>query len=265
MDLRKKLSRLRPGASALYPVAMPLHKLLLVMLLFTPFAWTDAAASPGFARHLREAISLNSQRLLPYARLSRGRSLPVSLGLIGSEVLLLPYAAWGDWRALRRGGLAAGAPPLFFPMDGLPEPVRIAPLPRPTRASWRAWRREAAEARRQFRRYQRQGDHAAWEQHFWTHWAALDAYEEAEGVPLAQYRHVLASMGYLYQQAQTTYAAQPKLQRLLYEWIGGHRLLLGSSLTLDRLAQRSQARGVPILIHDLPLIEIARGEERDGP
>lgn len=49
--------------------------------------------------HIFEAISLNFQRVGPYARLSGGASLPVSALLIFSEVVILPSSLLMDLRA----------------------------------------------------------------------------------------------------------------------------------------------------------------------
>jgi hypothetical protein len=53
----------------------------------------------AFEVHVQEAIVLNRRRLWRYAHQSRGRSLPVSLALIASELLILPIARSFDRRA----------------------------------------------------------------------------------------------------------------------------------------------------------------------
>lgn len=52
-----------------------------------------------FREHLSEAITLNRHRLRRYAHLSAGRSVPISLILMSTEVMALPIASVFDRRA----------------------------------------------------------------------------------------------------------------------------------------------------------------------
>jgi hypothetical protein len=60
-----------------------------------------------FCRHILDAIQINIVRMFSYASLSSGKSIPISLGLIGFELFIIPLAIFYDLSNLlwRKRGL----------------------------------------------------------------------------------------------------------------------------------------------------------------
>ncbi|HEX8452948.1 MAG TPA: hypothetical protein VF647_12680 [Longimicrobium sp.] len=96
------------------------------------FSWIAAllllAASPAqaqesgcMARHLREAVRLNRERMPLYSELTGGRSRAISRRLIWAERFSMPVAWYVDWRARRfqRLGISVVCAD-FEPMDRTP-------------------------------------------------------------------------------------------------------------------------------------------------
>lgn len=207
----------------------------------------------AFERHMLDAIALNEERAPRYAALCGGASLPISRRLILTERSLLPVARWFDRRAARWEG--AGIPLLesvFVPMATAPRFTGgeaatgigtggTAPNPVTVRrniaASFRAGGFEGAAAAL----------------------AATIASMGANTGADCLLRHLLESARRLTVLAPRHIAAArdrglPSPRWLLALLLRLHLWGLGAASELDARARPLQARGVPILAHDLPPI-----------
>ena len=203
--------------------------------------------------HLREAITLNRERLPRYARLSGGASLPISRTLIRAERWALPLARFVDRRAapFQAHGIAIArdefvsmhdVPPFCDRLDPAPslEDFRAAAGVRIALGIWNA---------------ARSGGFPAAEDRIRHELAALHT------VPMFHclLRHLLESAGRVVRLApgHATRAAEQDLpspaglSRLMLRL---HLLALGTAARLDARAAPLQARGIPILCQDVPPI-----------
>lgn len=214
---------------------------------------SPARAGEGcFARHLREAIELNLERLPRYAALTGGASVPLSRRLIRSERWALPLARWLDRRARR--WQEAGVPILcdaFVSMEEAPAFAEAAPG-----AAMSSFRPpHAGEIRGRILRAYRSGGFPG----------AGREIEEAllllreQPVFHAMVRHLLESALRVCNLApEHDRAARERglpspipISRTL---LALHLLSLGEAARLDAAAAPLQARGVPILLRDVPPI-----------
>lgn len=217
----------------------------------------------GMARHLMAAIWLNVRRAPGYAWRSRGRSLPVSIGLVLSELAFLPAAVGFDtWRILRdeptssrfvsmRGAPRVGAP---FDTGSYQSRVEQADRAAPRRTLGSCWR--AARAGVRSRDPQAVTDAAA------TGLRQLERLErECGGVLFSMTPHLLEESGGLAavagmedarRQGRTQEATTPSRLALALVCVPLPGLLLGPAF--DRAAQRSHSRGVGITHNDVPSI-----------
>jgi hypothetical protein len=202
-----------------------------------------------FGEHLREAIAVNRQRREGWSDLSAGRTRSISRWLIGSEVALLPVAAWCDRRAAREG--AAGTAALarcFVPMHGL-GPVALAAAadaPSALLAARGATRQSLVRALARARG--RDEPLAARE----VLASALDQLAAARGT-LAMRRHVLESARRVASVLLDTDVPKA-IRQLLWQFALQHAQALRAADMLDDLALPLQREGIPILENDLPAI-----------
>jgi len=215
-----------------------------------------AAAAPGFYGHLSDAIAENRARTQAYARMSGGRSRPISQALIATENASLPIAAYLEWYAqeFREAGIPVleldfvdmGKAPKFSAtlLPAIPESTPYLPIPR------REWKREIDRliATNDFA-----GLHATAER-----WVKELSAEPRFHVMV---RHVLEST------ARIAWLA-PQYERLAREkglkssplWLSKRLLYLHAqslwiSDRLDSWAMPIQRAGVPILLNDVPPID----------
>jgi hypothetical protein len=213
---------------------------------------TARPAVGPFELHLREAIELNLARAPLYAELTQGASRPISRSLILYERLLLPVARWYDRRAWRYH--AAGVPlldELFVPMDRTPEwlgyrpPVPAWPALRP--AGWTIGRQISDR----FRRDGFAGAAAEIERQL----EALDAEPSYHGM----LRHLLestlriASLAPLHDRLARE-RGLPSPLHISTQLFRLHVWGCVSATRMDRRAVPLQARGVAIIVQDVPPI-----------
>ncbi len=212
--------------------------------------------TPGpFEHHLREAIALNRERAPRYAARSARASRPISRQLIAAEYMLLPVARWFDHRAApyHRAGIPL-LEALFVPMALAPAfgSVQLANDDRSKepRARPRAIRRRVEAA-------YRSGAFTG---------AAPALAGEVASLAVAPHadclvRHLLESAHRVATLAPGLAArceehglpsALPLLERLFRMHLWG----LAPAAALDRRARPLHARGVAILVQDLPPIPV---------
>lgn len=207
--------------------------------------------------HLGSAIWLNLRRMPAYLRLSRGRSLGLSLSLVSLELLSLPVMACFDLWALRYQ--RQGVPLMlrdFVPMSQAPAQDQETSLRERWRPEqWRGWR-------------QSQGDYlraalAACKAKDFKALAAL-TYEQLERALEASARervalpmtvHLLESIG-LFALHALEYREQTNAQSdtfcVAFSRVQVWGLLVASGL--DRRAQRMHALGIGVITNDVPPI-----------
>lgn len=228
---------------------------------------SPASAGEGcFARHLREAIELNLERLPRYAALTGGASIPLSRRLIRAERWALPLARWLDRRARRwqEGGVPVLCAELVS-MEATPAfaaEASGAPL-----SSFRPPR--AGTIRGRILRAYRSGGFPG----------AGGEIEEAlrllreQPVFHAMLRHLLESALRVCNLApehdrRARERGLPSPLPLSRTLLALHLFSLGEAVRLDAAAAPLQARGVPILLRDVPPIAPWPGTDpppdRDG-
>lgn len=203
-----------------------------------------------FERHLREAIALNRIRAPLYAALSEGETRTLSRMLISAECLLLPVARWFDREAevYHRSGVPL-LDDIFVSMEHAPAfgTVRVTaatttPAPSP------------AVMRHRVRRAYRTGSFPGVAEAIGAELRRLRA---GSGNPMAV--HLLESAHRAASLAPSLLArsADAGLRSpapLLARLISLHGWGLAPALRLDRMARTFHARGIPILVQDLPAI-----------
>ncbi len=186
--------------------------------------------------HLWQAIQVNLARLPAYARLTQGRSLPLSCALIGLELSSLPLALLVDAlaRPLNRQGSMVVQEDFvdlelqpFLAAYQAPETVEPADLARVADRTRVGTFHELA--------------------------LACEAELEQLGDPRCHcmVRHMLESLLRIANNAPE-HARQGDSSWLSWLLIEAHRTLLPVAGWLDRLAAPLQKEGVPILFQDLP-------------
>lgn len=204
-----------------------------------------------FVRHLGEAIALNKERAPRYAELTDHASKPISDSIIRAERLLLPLAAWFDWRARRYH--SAGIPllgELFVSMDGVPPLSPAAPTP-----AQRPYSPMAGSISARVRRARQAGGYEG---------AAAELDAELHALAAApcfdcMLRHLLRSARRLctiapYQLVRVRACGLPPADRLLSRLFELHLAGLSAAARLDARALPIQSAGVPIICGDLPPI-----------
>lgn len=199
--------------------------------------------------HLLEAIALNRSRSQAYKELTGSASL--SRNLVRMEQASLPIAVWLDLRS-RKGRRRLLMERAFVPMDVYPmdRPPRfrggvvpeglVSDLAGFARAAWRCVRRGDLQ-------------HAVALAGVWLD--ELARREEAAGAHLAMSKHLVESIAHTCAVAAELHLHRDRLARDLIR-VQLWALPLGP--LLDRRAQRDHARGVGILVNDLPDIVAVR-------
>ncbi len=215
----------------------------------------------GFSDHLEAAIRLNRRRRDIYDRLSGGSSRSFSNTLIALERLtLLPAKLFDAWA---KNFQEKGIPVLkddFVPITEVKSP--FAP-PR-----WRGVADDAAAERIQgwldtYRRALAKGldanDFAGLAQTTHTLLSRLENVETESKTHWAMTKHMIESLGMGAMNA-ARYSAQSggETQRFSRAFIRLQGLGLMGSVALDRKAQNLHARGIGILVNDIPDIPFAR-------
>lgn len=222
----------------------------LLLLAASP---ARAQESGCMARHLREAVRLNKERMPLYSELTGGRSRAISRRLIWAERFAMPAARYVDWRARKFQRL--GIPVVcadFEPMERTPAFRPRTDDPPPLSAFAPADARRIARA---VERAYRGGGFAGAS-------AALEGEIEAlSGVPAfhCMTRHLLESalritngaQGYAADADSRGVASPARLSRTL---LSMHLSILGEAARLDRRAAPLQAEGIPIVCQDVPQI-----------
>ncbi len=224
----------------------------------------DAIAAPvhqaetgGFVGHLIDAIGVNSGRARHYARLSEGRTWPLSLRLIGAEALLVPAAwvfdLWGG--AFHGEGWPAVAGD-FASMQAIPAAERpFAGFRPPPPGVWTDLADEVAF-------YGRVIQAATAEQDFRLVCMAcealmdtIDRLSTTHGLPLPMSRHVVESLGFAAVHALDLGRQSRGATNGLYaSFLGFQAMGIQAGIDLDQAALPVHADGVPILVNDLPHI-----------
>lgn len=226
--------------------------------------------SGPFYVHLADAIAENTRRRPIYARLSRGRSTRLSHVLVFLERMLLPVAAWVDWRA--RPFLRRGIPIVaddFMPMHPLPPPER------PPRFRGRTAEGDLARLGRAIARYGEEVRDAARRADFEAAGAVsydvlvrVERLEEASRSHLAMMRHIIESIGLAAVNAPRWAAASGgETVPLSCGMLRIQTLGLFDPLGLDRMAQAVHERGAGIIWNDVPAIPFKERwlARREGP
>ncbi len=230
----------------------------------TGSASSPAAVAPspltgasGFAGHLRDAIALNRERRSYYENLSGGASVAVSNRLIAQERMALLAAGTFDDRA--RPFEAQGVPVVsgsFVSMSLAPPAatpcIGAAVADAAILASARGLLAEistdihAALKQDDFRRVAEVCERAL---------VRLEELEIRSGSHFAMCRHIVESLGFgavvAIDCAARTGGATAGLSRDL---VAIQTLALGGAVETDSQAQAIQARGIGILVNDLPPI-----------
>ncbi|MEM6328349.1 MAG: hypothetical protein AAF791_14645 [Bacteroidota bacterium] len=198
-----------------------------------------------FETHVREAIALNLARRPGYVARGGARASLVSRVLVGSERALLPIARRLDRRAAALGQTEALAS-VLMPMHDAP------PADRPVSTSGTAPVARLGAALvpllattdRAFRRR----DHTTASRLTATLLGDLRERTEADDVYLAMAVHLAesAALG----------ASRAHQASVLVSFVRWHLLGLPLALVLDALAAPLHARGVGILVNDLPPIPV---------
>ena len=222
----------------------------LMLLAASP---AQAQESGCMARHLREALRLNRERMPLYSELSGGRSRAISRRLIWAERLAMPAAWYVDWRArkFQRLGIPVvcadfepmGRTPAFRPRADDPPPLSAFAPADPGRIA------QAVE--RAFRAGGFAGAGAALE-------GEIEVLSRVPGFHCMT-RHLLESALRIANGAQR-YAADAEARgvaspaRLSRALLSMHLATLGEASRLDRRAAPLQAEGIPIVCQDVPPI-----------
>ena len=211
----------------------------------------------GLTPHLRDAIALNTTRRWKYGRASNGRSLPLSTALIQSERSALLLGSWLDARA--RPWNEQGIPIVandFSPMDNLPawdSPPRWQGSSRP--ATRHQLRQDLKIFRRSTRRLARHHDLPSIVKSASQFLARLDDYEWTDRAHLAMSRHLVESIGFTAENA-IAYCEQSGggTNSLAADLLSIQALALRLAGPIDRQAQALHARGLGIIVNDVPAI-----------
>jgi hypothetical protein len=222
----------------------------LLLLAASP---ARAQESGCMARHLREALRLNKERMPLYSELTNGRSRAISRRLIWAERFAMPAAWYVDWRARRFQRL--GIPVVcadFEPMERTPAFRPRIENPPPLSAFVPADPRRIARAvERAYRAGGFAGASAALE-------GEIEALAHVPGFHCMT-RHLLESALRITNGAQR-YSADAEARgvaspaRLSRVLLTMHLTTLGEAARLDRRAAPLQAEGIPIVCQDVPPI-----------
>ncbi|MNY10363.1 hypothetical protein D3C86_1433380 [compost metagenome] len=221
--------------------------------------YVPAQSTTGFYQHVREAIHSNSERRAVYAKASKGASLPLSQKLITLEQLVLPLAAWFDRAAAdfnRRGipvvkgdfvAMSGVLPPQTPPRhrkQASDEDVRML-------EGWLDDYHDATQGaikRRDFKQV------AALSVSLVDRIEQLEAKADSH---FAMTKHLVESVGFAAAHGVQSHAASHgEADDLVARFLKVQAFGLSGAVSLDRDAQRLHARGIGILVNDLPAIPL---------
>lgn len=216
-----------------------------------------AADSGGMLQHLDEAIALNRSRRDDYASRTGGRSYLLSTALISLETISRPVAAALDRQAkpFQRAGIPIVRAD-FVPMTGLP-PASAPPQYRnvASKAQTRELGRQLSDYRQALPKIRTTQDLHQVAELSYRMLDTIASTEQATGSHFAMTKHVVESLGMaalngLRWAAQSDGATLPLTTKL----VNAQELALASSLWIDKQAQRCHAKGVGIIVNDVPPI-----------
>lgn len=215
----------------------------------------SGAVEHGLVDHLRAALRQNLARRPDYHRRGGRRAWMLSVTLVAHERSILPFAAFLDRQArpFQREGIPILSADLQ-PMSLSPPPGRQLEAVVPMGAEDLAWVRSSLRsARRAARAALRRKDLRQAALELATALDEVEAAEARSGARLALTAHVLESAGVSAANG-VTYAerSDERTLPLSRRFVAGQLLLLPGALRLDALAGPVHARGVPILIDDVP-------------
>lgn len=209
-----------------------------------------------FEKHIRDAIRINWSRRHYYSEVSGGRSRLLSWWLILSEVLCLPLARYFDWRARRFNAQGVGVV-----RDDFIDMANIKPETSPPIWTHRAepeafaavansvsvLREQALESAKVF-------DFAAVARETAMALESVITIENSAQAHFMMTRHLLESIGLAALHAHDYVGQNGEVKALCRQLVVIQVRLAGSGLMMDKLAQRTHARGAGILINDVPHI-----------
>lgn len=220
---------------------------------------TSASYHGGFARHLREAIALNTARRDDYAARSGGASRSVSRLLVLLERATVVWAWFMDWRAKR--WVKRGAPVVHADFVSM---AHVAPATRPPRWTGRATDAQWDQLDRLLDGW-RDGyvadvDAGRWEPAAGRTVDALAEVERLEaawGCHLAMTRHTLEQAGWAALNAPVwSRASQGGTDDLARTFVKTLKWGVVRAPGIDRRAQAAHAAGVGVVVNDVPEIPL---------
>ncbi|MBO9541052.1 hypothetical protein J7643_10730 [bacterium] len=222
-------------------------------------SYVPAQSTTGFYQHVREAIHSNRERREVYAKASKGASLPLSQKLISLEFLVLPLAAWFDRAAAdfnKRGIPVVKGD--FVSMSG------VLPPETPPRHRKQASDADVRLLKGWLDDYQ-DATQVAIKRRDFKQVAALsvsllDRVEQLEKKAdshFAMTKHLVESVGFAAAHGVQTHAASHgEADDLVARFLKVQAFGLSGAVSMDRDAQRLHARGIGILVNDLPAIPL---------
>lgn len=214
-----------------------------------------------FYSHLKEAVVINRQRRLVYAKATNNRSYPLSTQLILSELMLLPLAKYFDWQG--REFNVQGIPIItddFVSMQSIKE-VGESPLLQNGPDVQRTFQLKQA-----VQNYVRQikpllAEHEFYEICQYTEQCItqIETIERNMGVHYAMLIHLLESIGLAAVNA-IGYASLSagRTQGLSRRLITIQMYALKGAIRVDIAAQKIHAMGAGIIVNDVPKIPFLR-------
>lgn len=211
----------------------------------------------AFTVHLLDAIRINQQRREIYAAVTQGRSRRLSSALIWFERLCLPVSVWIDHRAK-----PFNAQGISIVSDDFIDMAEIAPADTPPRFTGQASADDLRQVRRNLSDLSGRLTDAMRSADFEAaagacEWAldGIEDLEEASATHHAMSRHIVESIGLAAVNALRYHRqSQGGTLKLSRDLVRLQALSLLSTTFYDRMAQRHQARGVGILVNDVPSI-----------
>lgn len=220
---------------------------------------TSASYHGGFARHLREAIELNTSRKDDYAARSGGASKSVSRLLVLLERATVVWAWFMDWRAKR--WVKKGAPVVHADFVSM---AHVPAAGRPPRWTGKATDAQWEQLDRLLDGW-RDGfvadvDAGRWEPAAGRTVSALAEVERLEGLwgcHLAMTRHTLEQAGWAALNAPVwSRASQGGTDDLARTFVKALKWGVVRGPGIDRRAQEAHAAGVGVIVNDVPEIPL---------
>ncbi len=211
----------------------------------------------GMAKHLLEAIVINVQRGFKYAKITKGRSLLLSMILVTSELMvLLPGLLFDLWgKKYNRLGIRVIAAD-FIPMN------QANDFGTPMKFKGQTPKGDIKDLQYQMKVYAQTATRLAGEENFrmvaaHTHHmlTQVEAMERYHCALLPMSRHILESIGFaainaLKYEDQSQKRTNAICRLMIQFQISG----IGLALPIDGLAQKSHMMGAGIIENDVPYI-----------